>query len=917
MRKQSADRCPTPLSAEPPNSTTSQQVVNARTGKIERVFVNLAAVYPIHGDQSVEISFEELRAESRGWLSKDWSAPSFFHIGPSPEAYISEPTTRTQIESQLDRQSEDNPLSRYEMPCPSEETTTNLVTSGEQDAKAKKSIRARKMKVMEIKGETQTIKANLESPTGPKLKRKPSSEPTMTLHTRAATDDILDIFNQPLRSVGLLDEQAESEAETDYEDEDYTSAGESTGTVHISGASECGDATQELKDITESNSDGTGAHSVSPWSEFTKSKNLPRVNGDGDRSMPASEESQSDPVLAIFEDLHQHGDGELKTPVSPGPQVEPVHTRFAPIPPEDYEAPTHPYRDPEQAAQSRLPFMTPIVEKTESSLGAMTIRDEKDYFNSKTPCRKGGEHFDLNEVDEICEEPLSSPLEEIINEAKPKCYKPLKPGSVEADISQALRPLKSTNPIICDKQCNPVDDSIRQTILENLSPPLSRDDSFHDHRPRSLGKGPEIRRFIKSLAKSKSSDKTTTNIPFPPSLSFPCSTSAQPISNDLALLTIKRELGKGAFAPVYLGSTSTPQRSDDEPENEELIAIKCEHPPTSWEFYIMTILRSRLSLSSPKSLPSVLSPHSMHLFSDEGYLLLPYHSQGTLLNLVNISRDSPSDPIAGLDEPIAMFFAVELLRTVQAMHSVEILHGDLKADNCLVRLPSLSPPESQLWEQEYSAFGDGGWSVKGLTLIDFGRGIDTTKFLPSAKFIADWKTGKQDCPEMRELRPWTFQVDYWGMAAVIHTLLFGKYIEDIIVTENTESGAEAGMWDGEERPASREGRSGGKRYKLRETLKRYWATEVWVLVFDILMNPSRHIYQNNHPSATSSTCSSETSGCSSSDELYTRFPAHGALTAAREKMEEWLEREGGKRGLKAGLLKLEGRLKERGRKSGK
>ena len=865
----------------------------------------------------MEISFEELQAESRGWLSKDWSTPSFFDTGPSAEGHMSESTTGTQIETQLDRRNEDDPLSQHETPWPSEEITTTLVTSGEQDAKAKKSIRARKMKVMEIKGETQTIKANLESPTGPKLKRKTSSEPTMTLHTRAATDDILDIFNQPLRNVGLLDEQAESEAETDYDDEDYTSAGESTGTGHISGASECGDATQDLKDTTEQNSDATGAHSVSPWSDFTRSKHLPRANGDQDGNMPAFEEPQPDPALVIFEKHHQHGDGELKTPVSPGPQTGTVHARFAPIPPEDCEAPTHPYRDPEQAAQSRLPFMTPIVEKTESSLGAMTIRDEKDYFYSKTPCRKGGEHSDLNGKDEICEEPVSSPLEEIINEAKPKRHKLLKPSSVEPEISQALQPLKSTNPIISDTQCNPVDDSIRQTILENLSPPLSTQGNFHDHGPRTFGKGSDIRRFIKSLAKSKSSDKTTTNIPFPPSLSFPNSTSAESVPNDLALLTIKRELGKGAFAPVYLGSTSTSQTSDDEPENEELVAIKCEHPPSSWEFYIMTVLQSRLSLSCPKSLPSLLFPYSMHLFSDEGYLLLPYHSQGTLLDLINLSRDSPSDPIAGLDEPIAMFFAVELIRTVQAMHSVGILHGDLKADNCLVRLPTISPPESQLWKQEFSAFGDGGWSVKGLTLIDFGRGIDTTKFSPSAKFIADWKTGKQDCPEMRELRPWTFQGDYWGMAAVIHTLLFGKYIEDVVVMESSEGGAEAGKWDGEERPASREGRPGSKRYKLRETLKRYWATEVWVLVFDILMNPSRHIYSNNHHSAIMSTSLSATSGFLSDDELYTRFPAHNALTVAREKMEEWLTRESGKRGLKVGLLKLEGRLKERERKGGK
>lgn len=66
----------------------------------------------------------------------------------------------------------------------------------------------------------------------------------MTLHTRAATDDILDLFNQPLRNLGrgISSADAESGAESDYDEDEYTSAGESTGTGRISGAtSEFGD----------------------------------------------------------------------------------------------------------------------------------------------------------------------------------------------------------------------------------------------------------------------------------------------------------------------------------------------------------------------------------------------------------------------------------------------------------------------------------------------------------------------------------------------------------------------------------------------------------------------------------------------------------------------------------------------------
>lgn len=49
-----------------------QRVVNPRTGKIERVFVNLEAVYPEPNNPGVEFCFEELRAARRGWLQQDW-----------------------------------------------------------------------------------------------------------------------------------------------------------------------------------------------------------------------------------------------------------------------------------------------------------------------------------------------------------------------------------------------------------------------------------------------------------------------------------------------------------------------------------------------------------------------------------------------------------------------------------------------------------------------------------------------------------------------------------------------------------------------------------------------------------------------------------------------------------------------------
>ena len=270
------------------------------------------------------------------------------------------------------------------------------------------------------------------------------------------------------------------------------------------------------------------------------------------------------------------------------------------------------------------------------------------------------------------------------------------------------------------------------------------------------------------------------------------------------------------------------------------------------------------------------------MFADEGYLVEEYLDQGTLLDLVNLARNEQSSGV--MDEVVAMFFTVELLRTVEGMHSQGILHGDLKADNCLVRLSPIS--QGTDWDSQYQPDGSYGWASKGLSLIDFGRGIDMRQFRPDVQFVADWKTTKADCVEMRELRPWTWQVDYWGMAGVIHSLLFGKYIEDVPVDINPGKDTSASN-------LSEIGIKTGKmkKYKLKESMKRYWQTELWGPLFELLLNPTAH-----------------TEG-----EEGGKMPVMNGLRRCREGMQGWLEAEAGRKGLKGSLRRIEERVRE-GRK---
>ena len=122
------------------------------------------------------------------------------------------------------------------------------------------------------------------------------------------------------------------------------------------------------------------------------------------------------------------------------------------------------------------------------------------------------------------------------------------------------------------------------------------------------------------------------------------------------------------------------------------------------------------------------------------------------------------------------------------------------------------------WTSTYAADGSGGWAAKGVTLIDFGRAIDMCCYPPDQRFLADWQPGAQDCVEMREMRPWTYQADYHGLASIAHCLLFGKYMDTTCYVND----------------------DGLKTYKIQQSLRRYWQTDLWTRFFHLMLNSTHY-----------------------------------------------------------------------------
>ncbi|VDP08461.1 unnamed protein product [Soboliphyme baturini] len=263
---------------------------------------------------------------------------------------------------------------------------------------------------------------------------------------------------------------------------------------------------------------------------------------------------------------------------------------------------------------------------------------------------------------------------------------------------------------------------------------------------------------------------------------------------DAKTFVVEQLIGKGAFANIYLCTLK---------HTSEKIALKVQKPGCPWEQYISETIFCRIK---QKNLDLVENGFAWikdaYVFSNGSMMTMEYFEHQTLLHLVNRYRLRGQS----MKEPIVAYLALEMLKLLDALRAIDVIHADIKPDNFVFVRPPAFLEGTDVNDVDFVQL-----PVSCIKLIDFGRSIDMSLLPPGSSFTGVVHTSNFVCCEMQDGRPWTYQTDYFGLLGTICVLIDGKYMTTFKLKAE-------GKW------------------KSTVSIQRSWNAELWLRLFSSLLN---------------------------------------------------------------------------------
>ncbi|TRY72519.1 hypothetical protein TCAL_10504, partial [Tigriopus californicus] len=225
--------------------------------------------------------------------------------------------------------------------------------------------------------------------------------------------------------------------------------------------------------------------------------------------------------------------------------------------------------------------------------------------------------------------------------------------------------------------------------------------------------------------------------------------------------------GEGSYGKVFKA-----MKKEDANPNETIadmdVVLKVQKPASEWEFYICSEIHQRLRDCHQDQNRFMTIPRCFNF--DDGSVFVSEHQQATLLDVVNAMTNGLAK---SMFETVALYYLHEMLTIAQQLQTVQIVHGDIKPDNFLIpAFPSINE-DAQSGAEVFTTQS----RLPTLQLIDYGRSIDMSLFPVGTTFTEVFQTQDLRTPEMLRGRPWSYQLDFFGIASTAHVLLHGSYLK--------------------------------------------------------------------------------------------------------------------------------------------
>lgn len=226
---------------------------------------------------------------------------------------------------------------------------------------------------------------------------------------------------------------------------------------------------------------------------------------------------------------------------------------------------------------------------------------------------------------------------------------------------------------------------------------------------------------------------------------------------------------------------------------------------TLWDYYISKRIQHKLP---DKDRKYFIEYDTLHMFEDITFITYKYEERISMpfSDFIHHQRNSASSESGRSKssvENICIYYTMQMIRMILTLHEYGFIGGGLSPSSFYVASGS----------SEFTEFKPqtDSWNRFGLYMKDYSSVIDTEAFPEGACFTSEVNSLTYTIKQSdKGLLPWMYDVDLYSVCDLAHILLYEKGISLI--------------------------RESSGRWRTKETPKVYWERELWLALFDMLLN---------------------------------------------------------------------------------